>query len=202
MLEAHAPGFFAEARLHLELQAALDQLQRLPLELDASLTEPQAMARADARWLLELRGRGVPPLDRARARECLDRVEREASSLHAWLLGALIGVERRYVPVGPVHDLYWQTHRVLLDTDYLARPPSPQVGDALEALEGALPTLWEWREPDILGEALFCLQRGGRELSGHVERFAELQAEDGTFAADAHATAVGLLVLAHHGERE
>jgi|GEM_PF-4941102 len=200
MLEGHAPRFFAQAQLGPKLDAVLRQLQLRPLGLDASLTEPEAMARADARWLLRLRGRVVPPLDAACASECLQRVAREASSLHVWLLGALMGLELPYVSVGPVHDLYWQTHRVLLDTDYLARPPSPKVQDALDALEAALPQMWEWNGADLLGEALFCLQCGGRELETHVERFATLQGEDGSFDNDAHATAVGLLVLAHHHE--
>jgi hypothetical protein len=194
MLEGHAPRFFAEQGLGPELSTALDALDAVPTQLAAGLNADEAMLRADARYLKGLRRRTVPPLDEAAARQCLAHVGATEGSLHAWLIGALVGVKVPYVSQSRYHDLYWLTHRVLLGTDYLQRP-AQHLTEELAALEQALDSLWQPELADLLGEVLFCLQRAGRDVSAAVERFSLNQRADGAFL-DAHCTAVGLLVLA------
>jgi hypothetical protein len=140
-------------------------------------------------WLLQRYGRPVPRLE----------LHLPDSPLHAWLISEMLGQPRPYTRTGDELDLYWLAHRVLLGSDWLHRPYADAA--VLDELQAAVPKLWWPPNPDLLGEVLFCLQNGGRDVAEEASRYANFQQPDGAFV-HAHCTAVGLLVLAHQWQRQ
>jgi D-amino peptidase len=225
MLEGHAPAFFARAGLRPVLQAAVDALAQVPLELPLGLPPGEGMARMDAWYVRQERGLSHPVPTEYTLRQYLQHLDGEGYGLYAWLLGELgaqCGVDMRLLyperalrPYSYVMDLYWLTHLYLLDTRYLRTPlRSPQAAAWTEELLAATPWLVSERQVDLAAEFAFCLQCAGEQGSGaHEDLLALLAAHqqpDGRVLEDvggqaeenaAHSTAGTLLAFAGAEER-
>lgn len=157
-------------------------------------------AGVDAFYCRHLKGLPHLPPDPEMLRVALQWLADDDQLIYAWLIGeqaARCGLDVR-VRVGerplrhrPLHDAYWLTHLVMLDTDFFARPlthPNAQTwGDELEAL-----VPWLEREPndDLAGEVAFCLRFMRRDARVLLELLSRAPP-----AHDAHAQATALLAL-------
>lgn len=217
MLEGLAPGFFAAQQLKQTLDDALAAAADVPGRLD-DVGDPEVLqARIDAWYLRSLRGlphagpapRTVLPM--------LERLRESADPLFAWVLGELAakaGVDARlefgdrpYRGASRVHDLYWLTHLLLLDTDYFAKPLShPEAPAWVASLVAGAPWVLANRQRDLAGELVFCLAFAGETHAAVLDALLGLlrdgltpggamrDGEDGE--PSAHATAAGLLAFA------
>ena len=90
---------------------------------------------------------------------------------------ARCGLEVRVVEtprhVSLVHEAYWLTHLVLLESDYFARPI--QRDDWADALEKLVPWLLVNPHADLAGEVAFCLRFLGRDARALFPTFAPVR---------------------------
>jgi D-amino peptidase len=215
MLEGHAPGVFSRWGLGPLVEAAVEALSRVPLELPAGLPPDVGMSRVDA-WFVR-RERGLPArlLEAIPLRDYLEHLDGEGYGLYGWLLGEMAATcaldvrlsiaERAFRGVSRQADLYWLTHLYLLDTRYLRAPlRAPGATAWTEELLAATPELIEGMELDLAAEVVFCLQCAGESGGGaHASLLALLathQQPDGA-VGDAHSTAAALLAFAGALER-
>lgn len=222
MLQGLAPGFFESRRLGPTLDEALASLADVPMGLGHVFDPERLQARVDAWYLRRLRGLPQEAPDAKGLAKALQHLVDSDDVIYAWLLGELgakAGVDVRvFLPAGVdderhfrgasrLHDLYWVTHLVLLDTDYFARPLAHAGATGwLAALLAGIPWALEARAWDVGAELLFCLAFAGEThaaafdalLSALAEALeadgAITDADDGT--PSAHATAAALLAFA------
>ncbi len=216
LLEGHAPEAFAGRNLQPLLEEALARAQAIPCELPPLLDAEVGQARVDAWYLRALRGLPHQGADPRQLRRYLEALLRRGEAVYAWLLGELAaaaGADVR-LPLGErpfredrVMDLYWLTHRVLLESKYLSRPLDRDAWAPVR-LELAASAAWcvENRAIDLGGEIAICLQAlGAREEAGTlVELVLSAVAPDGRAvdpsapepdALAAHTTAVAVVAL-------
>jgi D-amino peptidase len=217
VLEGLAPRFFGRHALAPALADALEACADVSMELEAVDDADLLQARIDALYLRRLRGLPHPGPVPSALQGALRRLVEAGDGLHAWLLGALAaraGVDERlgfpqrpFRGVSRVHDLYWLTHLVLLDTDYLSRPLShPDAATWLAALVAGAPWVLAHRERDLAAELVFSLAAAGEAHVGVVDALLELlrsgisaggALRDGPRGAtSAHGTAAALLAFA------
>ncbi len=208
MLEHVAPSLFAERKLEATQSEALEACRSV--EFDFSGDPVRLQAGVDAWYCRFLRGLPHEPpsrerlatvliglsLDEHALTPTLSRGERENRLLYAWLIGeqcARCGVDvrvplkpRHFKGTHPLHDAYWLTHLVMLDSDYFAKPLSHPDrsgwGDELSALE--------LHDDDLAGEIALCLRFMGRDAGAALEFVRKAPVTN-----DVHAQATALLAL-------
>jgi hypothetical protein len=209
MLAQVAPRLFEQRKLKATWDRALEACRYV--EFDFSGDRVQLQCGVDAWYCRFLEGLPHVPPSAERLGDVLRTLangrypftptlsppgEREHSLLYAWLMGeqaARCGVDvrvpmqpRPFKGTHPLHDAYWLTHLVMLDTDYFAKPlshPDAQAwGDELSAL---VPS-----HADLAGEVALCLRFMKRDASGALELV-----RDAPVTEDAHAQATALLAL-------
>ncbi|OJH35944.1 DUF6895 family protein [Cystobacter ferrugineus] len=216
MLEGHAPRTFAHWELGPVLGAAVDALAEVPLALPEGLAPDDGMARVDAWFVRHERSLPNRRLEPAALRAYLEHLDNEGYGLHAWLLGEMVATcgmdvrlpipERVFRDLSRVMDLYWLTHRYLLDSRYLRAPVrAPDAAAWTEELRVATPWVLEQGNADLAGEVAFCLQCVGESRGGPhaalLTFLAERQRPEGDMEGNAHATATALLAFAGARER-
>ncbi|MDP3156576.1 MAG: hypothetical protein Q8N23_28145 [Archangium sp.] len=180
------------------LSASLKDCERVTYSFENA---DRLQAGVDAWYCRHLAGLPHAPPDAAELRAALQWLADDDQLIYAWLIGEQAnrcGLEVRVkldeprpLQEHPLHDAYWLTHLVLLDSDYLARPLShpdaPAWGDELAQL-----VPWLLREPnlDLAGEVALCLRFMGRD-AGPLLNLLE-RAGPGV---DAHQQATALLAL-------
>ncbi len=219
MLERHAPGRFVELGLADARAAAVEALTRIPLDLPETLPPDLGLARIDAWYLRRQLGLDGPRLEPAAFERWLHALIEVGDLTYAWLLSEMarpalpelsLRVPQRSLRDDRLFDLYWVTHELLLDTEYLARPWSEVGADRVETL--LLSARWaaERGHVDLAGEIALMLQvTGEHRTDAHalaLSAVLQAQAEDGAvldLSMDAsaaeladHATGVALLALA------
>ena len=200
MLQHLAPRRFASRSLHLALTAGLERCADLPFTYDGSGAELEV--GVDAFYLRRLAGLPSPAVELERFARALARLQSEGEGLYAWLLGEQVGrfhpevklrLGDRPFRTPRLHDGYYLTHLVLLDTDYFARPVSHP--DA-SAWADALLDLGDWlvRRPnaDLLGEVVITLKALGRDVRALMQQVHVSEPDDH------HSLAT--LLLAHAAE--
>jgi hypothetical protein len=208
MLEHVAPRLFATRKLKPIQDRALEDCARV--EFDFSGDPVRLQAGVDAWYCRFLKGLPHAPPPRARLAAVLSglaldehaltptlsRGERENELLYAWLIGeqaARCGVDvrvpltpRHFKGTHPLHDAYWLTHLVMLDSDYFAKPLSHpdagEWGDEFSALEP--------HDDDLAGEVALCLRFMRRDAGLLLARL-----RNAPVTEDAHAQATALLAL-------
>lgn len=168
MLEGVAPRFYSERGLeplHLE---TLERCRHVTYGFE-TLTDPdRAQAGVDAWYLRHVKGLPHPPPDRHVFAALLQRLNDEGNAIYAWLLGELgarCGLDVR-LPFGRtdfktsrLHEAYWLTHLVMLDSDYFARPLRHGDSDTwADAIAELVPWLTRKPNADLAGEVALCLQ--------------------------------------------
>lgn len=176
MLEHLAPKFFQARGLATIQHAALEQCASVECVFDP-LDEDRLEAGIDAWYCRHVKGLPHRPPDRERLRLALQTFAADDRVIYAWLLGqqaARCGLEVRVVEtprhVSLVHEVYWLTHLVLLESDYFARPI--QRDDWADALEKLVPWLLVNPHADLAGEVAFCLRFLGRDARALFPIFA------------------------------
>ena len=143
--------------------------------------------------------RSLKPPSGLRRRSSLagSRGEREPDLvLYAWLIGeqaARCGVDvrvplkpRHFKDTHPLHDAYWLTHLVMLDSDYFAKPLShPHAQEWADELSALVPA-----NDDLAGEVALGLHFMGRDATSLRDRLRRAPPTE-----DAHAQATALLAL-------
>jgi hypothetical protein len=203
MLKHHAPRLSAERGLAPLLDAALEACAAVPYDFEEPLDGDRLQAGVDAWYLRHVAGLPHAPPDADRFADALRRLVDDDRLIYAWLLGELAakcGLDvrvplesaRPFLHVSRLHDGYWLTHLVLLESDYLSRPVRhPQAAAWREALEQFVP--WLLRKPnlDLAGEVALSLDALGGDASALKAQLAA--APPGN---DAHEVATGLVALA------
>ena len=198
MLSRLVPLGFVQRGLDELLSASLSACSRVGYSYESA---DRIQAGVDAWYCRQLAGLPHSPPDEGELRAALQWLADDDQLIYAWLIGeqaARCGLEVRVkleeprpLREHPLHDAYWLTHLVLLDSDYLARPlrhPDARTwGDELEAL-----VPWLLREPnlDLAGEVALCLRFLGRE-AGPLRNLLERAG----IGVDAHQQATALLAL-------
>ncbi len=202
MLRGLAPRAFERRGLAGVQQAALEKCAAVPLGLAEPLDAEALQTGIDAWFCRHVKGLPHPPPAREALRAALDALVEGDLLIYAWLLGeiaARCGVDARvklpkarpYVGTSRLHDTYWLTHLVMLDTDYFARHVTHrEANDWADALESA--ARWLQRQPndDLAGEVALCLRVLGRDASLAFSLF-----QDHAPPEDPHAQATALLAL-------
>jgi hypothetical protein len=201
MLKHVAPKGFHEKNLAAHLHTALERCARVSYGFDETLDGDRLQAGIDAWYCRHLAGLPHSPPDRETLKTSLQWLEDEGDLLYAWLLGELAhrcGMDvrtpvegRPFLRVSRLHDAYFLTHLVMLDTDYFAKPVShPDAGTWGDALLELVPWLTRNPNDDLAGEVALCLRVMGRatpEVMGLVANAAPTD--------DTHAQATVLLAL-------
>ncbi len=202
MLRHRAPRLFAARGLAPVLDDALEACAGVSFGFQTALDEDRLQTGIDAWYLRHVYGLPHPAPQRAQLAAALATLVEDGHLLYAWLLGELgakcgldvrvpLEKERPYLNVSRLHDGYWLTHLVLLDTDYLARPPSdPRAADWADALEGLVPWLAKKGHLDLAGEVALCLDVLGRDPTPALRLVEASPPGD-----DPHEVATGLLAL-------
>jgi D-amino peptidase len=217
MLEGLAPRFFQKHRVQKPLDAALESAASVPMGIGHVHDPDVLQARVDAWYLRRLRGLPQEGPAPDTVRQVLHRLNDTDQVLFSWLLGELAaraGIDARltfpdrpYRGASRLHDLYWLTHLVLLDTDYFARPlSSPDAGQWVACLLAGAAGVIARKEFDVAGELAFCLASAGEVHAAAVDALLALlrdeQRPDGALSDEpggppsAHATATALLAFA------
>lgn len=221
MLEAWAPGVYAELDLSPALEETLWKLRRIPLSFSSALKPHEGMARVDAWYILKERDLPTGELDLESLRDYVRHLHADGAAIYAFIiagmiksLGVDVGTQFPQCPLrGPsrLYDLYWLTHEFLFATHYLRRP-LPYAGweTRTEELLMAVPWLLREGHADLAAEVALCLQLMGEHAAPRHRQLVEFllaaQRADGALLdgsmgdppellAD-HATGVLLLVLA------
>ncbi len=172
MLEHLAPRLFASRGLRAIQAEALERCATVAYVFDRG--EDSLEASIDAWYCRYLKGLPHPPPEEAALRAALRSLVEEDNLIYAWVLGeqaSRCGVDvrapmkaRPYLGRSRLHDAYWLTHLVLLDSDYFARPLShPEAATWADALEDLVPWLREQPHADLAGEVASCLRFLGRD---------------------------------------
>lgn len=203
MLEHLAPRYFAERKLKPVLDAALEALLKVPSHFGPTVDADESMARVDALYLRVIRGLRPRVFDQAQLKRACAQAGEEEGPLWAWLMGELaaplgVAAPAEPWPLNRTLRLYYLTHVVLIDTQYLAKPAKPEPELLL-----ALPDLIARKEWDLLAECVMCLARAQVRTPEAVAALRLAQGPDGRITepglsdrAGAHCTAAGLLALA------
>jgi D-amino peptidase len=201
MLEHLAPRLFAANKLAEVQRLALDECQLVDCVFGASIDAPRLQAGIDAWYCRHLKGLPHDAPDPKKLEAALQWLVDDEQLIYAWLIGeqaARCGLDVR-VPIKPrpfretsrLHDAYWLTHLVMLDTDYFARPiTSPNATEWGDALTELIPWLTEHPNDDLAGEVAFCLRFLGRDARVVLELL-----ERAAPTEDLHAQATVLLAL-------
>ena len=198
MLSRLVPLGFRTRGLDEVLRASLKDCERVTYSFESA---DRIQAGVDAWYCRHLAGLPHAPPDTEKLRAALQWLADDDQLIYAWLIGEQAhrcGLDVRVKLDAPrplqehlLHDAYWLTHLVLLDSDYLARPLShpdaPAWGDELEQL---VPWLLNDPNLDLAGEVAFCLRFMGRD-AGPLLNLLE-RAGPGV---DAHQQATALLAL-------
>lgn len=202
MFEHVAPRAFAARALGPLQRDALERCARIDYGFDRGLDAARLQAGLDAWLCRHLRGLPHAPPDPQALRTALRWLSEDDHLLYAWPLGeiaARCGVDVRvHVPPRPfvhgprLHDAYYLTHLVLLDTDYFARPLShPDAAEWGDALLRYVPWLQKRPDDDLAGEVVLCLKVMGLDTPA-----ARALVEHAPVSDDAHTQATVLLALA------
>jgi hypothetical protein len=203
ILGAVAPRLYAARQLAGLHAATLAQCERVPYHLERDDADPDRLqAGLDAWYLRHVRALPHRPPDRVLLGATLEHLDQEGHALYAWLFGELAaraGVDarrRRYerttLAATRLHDAYYLTHLVMLDTDYFLRPVShPDAAEWGDALAQLLPWLQEEPNPDVAGEVALCLHFLGRREAVTARALVEHVAP----GPDTHEQATVLLAL-------
>lgn len=196
MLEHLAPGLFRERRLAELQRAALEACRQVPCEFRNA---QGLQAGVDAWYCRHLKGLPHPAPDPSALRAALQWLADDDQLIYAWLIGeqaARCGVdvrlqveERPFRESSRVHDAYWLTHLVMLETDYFARPSLDSARDERE-LNELVPWLLANPLPDLAGEVAFCLRFLGHDAGALIS-----QLERAAPTEDPHEQATALLAL-------
>lgn len=202
MLRHRAPRLFAARALGPVLHAALEACAHVPFALEGTPEGDPLQDAVDAWYLRHVYRLPHAPPDRDAFATALRALADDDQLLYAWLLGELgarCGLDvrvpldrpRPFLNVSRLHDGYWLTHLVLLDTEYLARPVShPDAADWADALAGFVPWLARHPNLDLAGEVALCLDVLGRDASAALRLVQAAPPGD-----DPHEVATGLLAL-------
>lgn len=222
MLRGHAPSLFAKAGLAELLAAALEKTSGVSNVLAGAPNPDVLQARFDAWYLRHLEGLPHEAPSAAAVRAEIARLNDDGDQLYAWLLGELAarcGTDERlgfgprhFRGVSRLHDLYWLTHLVLLESDYFAKPiDHADTGEWVAAFVAATPWIIENHAVDLAGEVLFSLQALGEPASAASNALLAFVAgfarADGTQhdptneGGSTHATATALVAFAFEAER-
>ncbi len=212
MLEFLAPRFFAEQALAASSKVAMASVTALSTAFGPELDGDEAMARLDGLYLRAVRGLPVESFDEEGLRRCLLGLEVREGSLWRWLMGELaskVGVREvvfAFPPAfsqGSMMHLYYLTHVVLIETDYLMKPVGSALCGELAQLEAALIPLIHAESWDLLSQCVMCLNRARKPAVHATKALCAAQRRDGSFAeasasprAAAHCTAAAVLALA------
>lgn len=202
MLAGLAPRLFTQRDLAKVQQAALEKCASVPLGLSEPVDEEALQSGIDAWFCRHVRGLPHTPPNREALRAAFDALVENDLLIYAWLLGeiaARCGVDARvpvpkarpYIGASRLHDTYWLTHLVMLDTDYFAKPVKHRdASDWADALESS--GHWLQRQPndDLAGEVALCLRVLGRDATLALSLF-----RDHAPPEDPHAQATALLAL-------
>lgn len=201
MLEHVAPTLYAAQHAGPTHLDALQRCARVDYGLDRALDADRLQAGLDAWLCRHLKDLPHAPPDPFALRTALRWLADDDQLIYAWLLGELAarcGIDVR-LPVEPrpfrgasrVHDAYYLTHLVMLDTDYFARrlshPDAASWGDELLAL-----VPWLERRPnlDLAGEVVLCLRVMKRDTAA-----ARALLDGAGLPEDPHTMATVLLAL-------
>jgi hypothetical protein len=202
MLRHRAPRLFGSRGLGPVLHAALEACAAVPFPLEGPPDGDALQDAVDAWYLRHVYRLPHAPPDRDAFADALRALDADDQLLYAWLLGELgakCGLDvrvplerpRPFVNVSRLHDGYWLTHLVLLDTDYLTRPVShPDAPDWADALANFAPWLAKHGNLDLAGEVALCLDVLGRDPTPVLRLVQAAPPGD-----DPHEVATGLLAL-------
>jgi D-amino peptidase len=169
MLEHLAPRLFRAQRLEPLLTASLEACAHVSYGFELPLDGDRLQAGIDAWFCRRVRGLPHAPPDSDHLATALAWM-RDDNAIYTWLLGELAArcgldvrvpftAQRPFLHTSRLHDAYFLTHLVMLETDYFARPlthpKAPEWADVLEAL-----VPWLEKEPnvDLAGEVALCLR--------------------------------------------
>ncbi len=203
MLEHLAPRLFAERKLGAIQATALERCAAVDCGFAQAIDPDRLQAGLDAWFCRHVRGLPHPVPDRESLQTALQWLVDDDQLIYAWLLGEIAtrcGVEARvpldkerpFLHLSRLHDAYFLTHLVMLDTDYFARPLThPNAAAWGDALAELVP--WLERKPnvDLAGEVALCLRFMKRDA-----RAALALIDDAPPTEDAHAQATVLLARA------
>lgn len=201
MLAHVAPRRFEARGLKPLLEDALRRCARVDYGFDQATSADRLMAGLDAWYCRTLYQLPHAPPDPFALRTALQWLEDDGDLLYAWLLGELAhrcGLDARrpiegrpFLAFSRLHDAYFLTHLVMLDTDYFARPLShPDATAWGDALLELVPWLERKPNDDLAGEVALCLRFMGR-ATPDLMRLVENAAP----TTDTHAQATVLLAL-------
>lgn len=204
MFEHLAPKAFAARALEGPQRLALERCATLDCGFSGALEADRLEAGIDAWYCRHLKGLPHPAPDRDALRTALQWLADDDQLLYAWLLGeqaARCGLDvrvevgrRPFLHVSRLHDAYFLTHLVMLDTDYFAKPLThPEAKDWGDALLELVPWLTRKPNDDLAGEVALCLRVMGRDTPA-----ARALVERAGPTPDAHAQAT--VLLAHSVE--
>jgi D-amino peptidase len=204
IFEHVAPRAFAARNLAAVQRVALERCATVDCAPGAPIDASRLEAGIDAWYCRHLKGLPHPPPDAVFLRAALQWLADDGQLLHAWLIGeqaARCGLDvrlpvpaRPFLGVSRLHDAYFVTHLVMLDTDYFARGPThPDAPEWADALAQFVPWLAQEPNDDLAGELALCLRFLGRDAGAALELLARAGPTD-----DAHAQAT--VLLAHSVE--
>jgi hypothetical protein len=201
MLRALAPRLSQAQGLQALHAQALERCATVGYGFDGELDPDRLQAGLDAWYCRHLAGLPHPPPDREALKTALGWLEDGGDLLYAWLLGELAhrcGLDvrtplegRPFLRVSRLHDAYFLTHLVMLDTDYFQKPLShPEAAAWGDALLELVPWLARHPNDDLAGEVALCLRFMRRETPQLMSMVNAAVPTD-----DAHAQATVLLAL-------
>jgi D-amino peptidase len=202
MLEGVAPKLYSARGLDALRTRALEQCAHVGYAFGEPGADPDRLqAGIDAWYLRRVRGLPHAPPDRLLLRAGLETLRDEGDTLYAWLLGELAahaGLDVR-VPftaaafkTSRLHESYYLTHLVMLDSVYFTRPLSHRDAAAWgDALAQLVPWLTRAPNPDLAGEVALCLHFMRRpEAAAAKELIAQVEPGE-----DTHQQATMLMAL-------
>ena len=201
IFEHVAPRAFAARNLAEVQRIALERCATVDCAPGGPIEPDRLEAGIDAWYCRHLKGLPHRAPDEVSLRAAIQWLADDDQLLYAWLLGeqaARCGLDVR-VPVPPrpflhvsrIHDGYFLTHLVMLDSDYFSRPLThPQAADWADALTGFVPWLARKPNDDLAGEVALCLRFLGRDARAALKLVEQAGPTD-----DAHAQATVLLAL-------
>lgn len=201
MLEAVAPKLYGARGLKPLHEAALEGCAHIGYAFDDAEDPDRLQAGIDAWYLRHLRGLPHQKPDRLLLRATLERLNDGGDTIYSWLLGELAaraGLDARLTftradfKSSRLHEAYYLTHLVMLDSDYFARPAShADARDWSDALAQLVPWLTRSPNADLAGEVALCLHFLKRPEATAAKKLIEGVAPD----HDTHQQATMLLAL-------
>lgn len=201
MLEAVAPKLYAARGVKALHDAALEGCAKIGWAFGESEDPDVLQASLDAWYLRAVRGLPHPKPDKLLLRAVLERLNDQGDTIYSWLLGELaahagvdarLKFERSDFKSSRLHEAYYLTHLVMLDSVYFTRPCShADARDWADALSQLIPWLTRVPNADLAGEVALCLHFMKRPEAAAAKKLIEA-VEPGN---DTHQQATMLLAL-------